>query len=80
MNRNLVIGRIVHYTSLGSADGKYPPEQQPAIITRVRDPEQKTVALQVFYPTGLFLMDHVPFSETYEKGHWSWPPIEGKER
>lgn len=27
------VGRIVHYTNLGDADGKYPPEQQAAIIT-----------------------------------------------
>ena len=25
------VGRIVHYTNLGDADGKYPPEQQAAI-------------------------------------------------
>ena len=29
------VGRIVHYTNLGDADGKYPPEQQAAIITKV---------------------------------------------
>ncbi len=65
------IGRIVHYTSLGSADGKYPPEQQAAIITRVRDCDE--VALHIFYPTGQFDMDNVPFSEDCERGHWSWP-------
>jgi hypothetical protein len=27
------VGRIVHYTNLGDKDGKYPPEQQAAMIT-----------------------------------------------
>jgi len=72
------IGRIVHYTNLGDKDGRYPPEQQAAIITRVREQAEvggvPTVALHIFYPTGQFDMDNVPFSETYERGHWSWPP------
>lgn len=29
------VGRIVHYTNLGDKDGKYPPEQQAAIVTKV---------------------------------------------
>lgn len=29
------LGRIVLYTSLGDADGKYPAEAHPAIITKV---------------------------------------------
>lgn len=68
------IGRIVHYTSLGSADGKYPPEQQAAIITRVRN-DEGVCCLHIFYPTGSFDQDQTPFSETYEKGHWSWPVL-----
>jgi len=68
------LGRIVLYTNLGDAAGKYPPEQQPAIITRVRDAEKGIVCLHIFYPTGQFDRDDVPFSETFEKGCWSWPP------
>mgnify|MGYP001586074392 FL=1 len=30
------VGRIVMYTNLGDADGKYPPEQQAAIITSAK--------------------------------------------
>lgn len=67
----VTVGRIVHYTNLGDKDGKYPPEQQAAIVTRVRD--GGLVALHIFYPTGQFDMDNVPFSESYERGHWSWP-------
>lgn len=69
------VGRIVHYTSLGSADGKYPPEQQAAIITRVR--EDNKCCLHIFYPTGNFDQDNTPFSEAYVRGHWSWPPQVG---
>jgi len=68
------VGRIVHYTNLGDKDGRYPPEQQAAIVTVVKD--EKTVSLHIFYKTGQFDMQDVPFSENYERGHWSWPIIE----
>jgi hypothetical protein len=78
------LGRIVHYTSLGSADGKYPPEQHAAIITKVKPVRDEAhgplqegeydVWLHVFYATGDFFMDKVPFSNEYKKGHWTWPP------
>lgn len=82
------VGRIVHYTNLGDKDGRYPPEQQAAIITGVYNDyhgdarnivpqdEQTSmkVDLHIFYRTGQFDMKEVPFSETYERGHWSWPP------
>lgn len=66
------IGRIVHYTNLGDKDGRYPPETQAAIITKVN--EDDTVALKIFYPTGIFDMPRVPFSEEPARGHWNWPP------
>jgi len=77
------VGRIVHYTSLGDADGKYPSGQQAAIITKVfaRDVDVKTldeanckVSLHIFYETGDFFMTGVPFSPEYKRGHWTWPP------
>jgi hypothetical protein len=77
------IGRIVHYTSLGDKDGKYPPEQQAAIVTKVlaiasvpetREEDRFSVSLKIFYPTGFFDMQGVPFSSEYARGHWSWPP------
>lgn len=72
------VGRIVHYTNLGDKDGRYPPEQQAAIITGVYprevEPDNMHVDLHIFYRTGQFDMKAVPFSETYERGHWSWPP------
>lgn len=83
------VGRIVHYTNLGDADGKYPPETQAAIITSVklRDEPNKhvdapcsedcyEVNIAVFYRTGLFFMpDPVKFSaEPGSRGTWMWPP------
>lgn len=73
------VGRMVHYTNLGDKDGRFPPEQQAAIITKVVPAEQAAggntkVSLCILYPTGMFFMQDVPYSETYERGHWTWPP------
>ena len=73
------VGRIVYYTNLGDKDGRYPPEQQAAIVTGVYKEgpipgNEMCVDLHIFYRTGQFDMTFVPFSETYERGHWSWPP------
>jgi len=82
------LGRIVHYTNLGDADGKYPPEQQAAIITGVKarmeppaacggqcEEHRFVVDLHVFYRTGQFDMQDVPFSPEFSRGHWTWPPV-----
>lgn len=66
------VGRIVHYTNLGDKDGKYPAETQAALITAVHP--DNTVSLKIFYRTGIFDMDPVPFSDTPRRGHWNWPP------
>ena len=83
------VGRIVHYTNLGDKDGKYPPEQQAAIITKVvplgtglprrggwkrGDERGYEVSLHVFYETGDFFMKTVPFSAKYKRGCWTWAP------
>ena len=83
------VGRIVHYTNLGDKDGKYPPEQQAALITKVKPMDQcaepqsescYSVSLHIFYETGDFYMKDVPFSDTYKRGSWTWPPREGESR
>ena len=77
------VGRIVHYTNLGDKDGRFPPEQQAALITKVVEVPNETnakeeqfykVSLCIFYPTGYFFMQDVPYSENYERGHWTWTP------
>ncbi|TAL42382.1 MAG: hypothetical protein EPN91_08360 [Salinibacterium sp.] len=70
------VGRVVHYTNLGDRDGRFPPEIQAAIITKVaiRDlatlaenghvPKEAgyTVSLHIFYEMGDFKMKDVPFT------------------
>jgi hypothetical protein len=80
------VGRIVHYTSLGDKDGKYPPQVVAAIITKVEwkpdspaiDECDHTVSLKAFYPAGFFDMPDVPFSyakagSELARGRWTWP-------
>jgi hypothetical protein len=78
------IGDIVLYTSLGDADGRFPAEQHPALVTkvskRVADYNHENEAygyelsLTIFYETGTFNMTEVPFSEGFFRGRWSWRP------
>ena len=76
---NPTLGRIVHYTNLGDKDDRYPPEAHPAIITGVHETNEPgtsgpLVDLHIFYRTGQFDMEKVPFSpEPMERGHWNWP-------
>ncbi len=69
------IGRMVHYQSLGSADGTFLPEPRAAIVTAVGG--DGMVSLAVMNPNGLYFNTAVPFSESPEPGHWSWPPRVG---
>ena len=86
------IGRIVHYTSLGDRDGKYPVTVQAAIITGVNKEtfsdasgaihHTETVSLHVFYKTGQFDLDHcwettAPAGSENARGKWCWPAREG---
>ena len=72
------IGRIVHYTNLGDRDGRFPPEVQAALITGVNADD--TVALHIFYKTGQFDMQSVPFTafdagSDAARGKWTWPKV-----
>jgi hypothetical protein len=64
------IGRIVIYNHPGSADGKYPPSQSPAIIQNVA--ADGSVRLFVFGPKG----QHMDDGLTQGDGpcQWNWPP------
>lgn len=77
------IGRIVHYKSRGSADGKFPSVARAAIVTDVKTssdgadgPEgtlvKWSVRLCVLSPEGIFLSDWLEEGE--EAGNWNWPP------
>lgn len=69
------VGRIVHYTNLGDRDGRFPPEVQAALVTKVRarpvphedikydcDENAVAVSLRIFYEQGEFTMLDVPFT------------------
>jgi hypothetical protein len=67
------LGRIVLYRSLGDADGRFPAEDHPAMVTGVN--ADGSVALTIFYRTGIFQMDGVLESvdEPTARGRWRWP-------
>ena len=72
------LGRIVMYTNLGDSEGRYPPEDHPAIVTGVQETNEPGtpgpfVSLHIFYKTGQFDMDSVPYSPEQKRGHWRWP-------
>lgn len=71
------IGRIVHYQSYGTVDGKYLPAPRAAVITAVLDSlDGATVSLAVLNPTGLLFDVEVPHAkdDVPTPGHWNWPP------
>lgn len=63
------VGMVVLYTNLGDANNEYPPEQQPALITRVH--EDGACSLTIFYPTGCFQMQDVRWSAKFARRHWT---------
>ena len=74
------IGRIVHYTNLGDAQGKYPPEVQAAIVTGLCGPNTGLPGrahLHIFYKSGAFDMEAdfttEPAGSELARGRWSWP-------
>lgn len=70
------IGRIVLYNHPGSADGKYPPTQSPAIVQGLN--EDGTLSLWVFGPWGIHLNKACsaggPEADTPSPSTWIWPP------
>lgn len=63
------IGRIVIYHHPGSADGKYSPQDSPAIIQNVA--KDGSVRLYVFGPKGIHSDDGL--LEGTGPSQWSWP-------
>lgn len=69
------LGRIVLYRSLGDADGIYPAEDHPAMVTGIN--ADGSIALHVRYRRGGFDMDAVleaPPENPEMRGRWRWPP------
>ena len=63
------IGRIVIYHHPGSADGKYPPQDSPAIVQHAN--EDGSCRLFVFGPKGIHADDGL--TEGQGPCQWSWP-------
>lgn len=85
MTREVIsVGRVVHYTSLGSApqDGvqQYPPKCRAAIVTEVLDVSTGEVHMTVLNPEGfqlaksvLFDQDLLDLNGTATPGTWHLP-------
>jgi hypothetical protein len=67
------IGRIVHYHLTPDLSDKPAGEftTRAAIITAT---DSFAALLTVFGPDGPYTAPDVPFAETPQVGHWSWPP------
>jgi hypothetical protein len=77
----LAVGRIVHYTGLGTPaweGGGVAPVCLAAIVTEVNDPEAGVIGICVLRPTGMSFYQRVEFRhpDTYIEGAWHWPERE----
>lgn len=79
------VGRIVHYQSHGSPDGKYKSVPRAAIVTAIREDggsfpgapgDGTAVDLCVLNPEGMFFNRMVFLNADGEPGTWRWPPRE----
>lgn len=72
----LRVGRIVHYVSLGSADGTYPSVCRAADVTEA-DASRERAGLCVKNPEGLHFrslaMGGVAQDPHGSRGTWHWP-------
>lgn len=76
------VGRIVHYVSYGSADGRWTSECRAAIVTEThyegKDPT--AIGLAAINPTGIFFDRECRWSENdHTGGTWHWPCVQGDE-
>jgi len=64
------IGRIVVYHHAGSADGKYPPQESPAVVQKVN--ADGTVELFVMSVSGgIFFTHNTQHGDA--PSCWTWP-------
>lgn len=68
------LGRIVHFVPPQECVGPKSLTMYAAIIAQVNDND--TCELATVGPNSLYFQHHVPFSQDYKPGHWSWPPRE----
>lgn len=67
------IGRIVLYNHPGSADGKYPPTQSPAVV-QVAHADDSCNLFVMSRTGGIFFTQNTPFAaELGSPSTWEWP-------
>lgn len=64
------IGRVVVYHHPGSADGKFPPKESPAVVQKVNDDGSCELFVMSVYG-GLFFNHNA--TEGEGPNQWSWP-------
>jgi hypothetical protein len=71
------VGRIVHYVSPGSADGRYAPAHRAAIVTEIPPDyeDDRKLNLLVFNPTGTHHAFSVPHNVNAVGYSWHWPEV-----
>lgn len=67
------VGRIVHYTARGSADGVFGSVCRAAVIAEVLSDTE--VSIVVLNPAGIFF-DDAPYDPSNTPGSWHWPERE----
>jgi len=67
------IGRVVVYNHPGSADGKYPPTQSPAIIQVARGDDCDLFVMS--RTKGIFFTDATNHDPDHGPCTWSWPVV-----
>ncbi len=65
------VGRIVHYTSRGSADGAFVPECRAAVVASVINDQM--LDLVVLNPTGVYFNSACQDEDEKCGGTWHWP-------
>lgn len=74
MSTQPTVGRIVHYVSYGSADGRYKSKCRASLVTEAHlDQDPQTIGLAVLNPTGVFFDRYVRESDEHTGGTWHWP-------
>lgn len=78
------VGRVVHYVSPGSGDGKYPSTCRAADVTEIVDPKtmpgditEMRIGVMVKNPTGIHFRPLSEGGAVYDENKapytWHWP-------
>jgi hypothetical protein len=67
-----MIGAIVHYMSI--EDSKIKPAMVMAIHKGDKYDPVERVSLLVFSMEGVEAIKNIPYSKSYNPGHWNYPP------